>query len=48
MKCKAAQKTPAGASCVDVCNNVMSGPAKFNLRCRLSAKTCGAADACEH
>lgn len=46
--CPAGRKTPAGSPCVDVCNNVMSGPAKFNLKCRIAAKTCAAADACEH
>lgn len=47
LKCPAAQRTPKGAPCTDVCNNVMTGPARFNLRCRVSARTCALADGCE-
>jgi hypothetical protein len=47
LKCPAAKPTPGGASCVDVCTNANSGPAKWNLKCRVAAKTCAAADACE-
>lgn len=47
MTCAASAPTKAGASCVDVCTNVQTGSAPFNLRCRVSATSCAAADACE-
>lgn len=47
MKCPEARATPKGALCIEVCNNVQSGPAPFNLKCRTAAKTCAAADSCE-
>lgn len=46
LNCSAARPTRGGATCVDVCNNVQTGPVKWNLRCRISAKTCAAADVC--
>lgn len=48
LHCAAAKDTPAGAHCVDVCTNFQSGPAPFDLRCRVGAKTCTAADNCEN
>lgn len=48
LHCDAAKPTRAGASCADVCVNVQTGPAKLNLRCRIAAKTCAAADVCEN
>lgn len=47
LKCPSAAPTKAGATCVEVCTNVQSGPVKFNLRCRSTAKTCALADSCE-
>jgi hypothetical protein len=45
--CGAGRPTRAGATCESVCVNVQTGPAKWNLRCRVDAKTCAAADSCE-
>ncbi len=46
--CPAAKPTPKGASCAVVCSNATTGGAiTWNLRCRIGAKTCAAADACE-
>ena len=48
LRCPSGKPTPLGATCVQVCTNVQTGPAKWNLKCRAAAKTCKAADACEH
>lgn len=48
LKCPAAKDTPAGTHCVDVCGTVQAGGiVSWNLKCRIAAKTCAAADACE-
>lgn len=45
--CVAAQSTPGGASCIDVCKN-FDGPLALNVACRTNAATCDAADECEN
>ncbi len=47
LKCAAAKPTDAGSSCEAVCANANSASLKWNLKCRVTAKTCAAADACE-
>ncbi len=48
LKCLAAAPTAHGASCVTVCTNMQqSSVSSFNLRCRIAAKTCDLAEACE-
>ncbi|MBV9074163.1 MAG: hypothetical protein JOZ10_11055 [Acidobacteria bacterium] len=45
--CPAAQPTPHGASCEDVCANLQaSGSAAYNLPCMLRATSCAAIDGC--
>jgi hypothetical protein len=47
MGCPAAQPTPEGHTCVEVCATVMeSGITSFDLRCRAHATSCQAADRC--
>jgi hypothetical protein len=46
--CDEAKPTAKGASCEQVCLNVMtSGVIAWNLGCRSAVTTCAAADACE-
>ena len=46
--CEAAHPTPAGSPCEAVCTNVQaSGVVTWNLKCRVAARSCAAADACE-
>lgn len=45
--CPSAKPTVKGGTCVQVCTNVQTGPAKWNLKCRVAAKTCAAAEACQ-
>lgn len=48
LKCPGAEPTASGATCLEVCQNVQSsGVVAFNLRCRVNARTCAAADACK-
>lgn len=47
LKCPSAQPTKKGATCVEVCTNVQTGPVHFNLKCKIAAKSCAAADACQ-
>ncbi len=48
LSCAAAKKTPDGSPCTTVCDNIQkSGVIKWNLACRVKAKTCALADACE-
>lgn len=48
LHCEAAKPTTLGASCEDVCNHfAASNIATWNLKCRVAAKTCNAADNCE-
>lgn len=45
--CKGAEPTPAGASCLEVCNNTQqSGIVQHDLCCRQTAGTCSAIEAC--
>lgn len=45
--CPDAKPTPAGASCVEVCENVnASGTIPYPSDCVSKAKSCGAAEAC--
>lgn len=46
--CSAAEPTPKGASCLEVCVNVMqSGVVTFNLACKSKATSCPAYDRCQ-
>ena len=46
--CASAKPTAHGASCVEVCSNIMgSGVIRWNLPCRSAAASCVAADRCE-
>jgi hypothetical protein len=46
--CAWAQPTPAGASCVDVCDHYQKvSPAPWDLSCRTSKGSCGAMDGCQ-
>lgn len=48
LNCAYAHPTAAGASCVEVCENVQtSGFLKWDLGCRSVAASCAAIDACE-
>jgi hypothetical protein len=45
--CKGSGPTPEGASCIEVCENLVSaGVVDFNLSCRVKATSCSAIDAC--
>ena len=47
--CSSAKPTPKGGSCTAVCENVQSsGIVRWNLVCRVKAKSCAAADVCEN
>jgi hypothetical protein len=47
-RCAAAEATPGGASCIEVCENVVaSGLIEWNLACRATAASCEAIDRCE-
>ncbi len=47
LRCPAAETTPRGATCVDVCQNVQSsGIVAFDLPCLARARTCAEASAC--
>lgn len=49
LDCPAAQDTPNGATCVQVCENVQAtGIARWDLECRVAAPTCEAIDNCEN
>lgn len=47
--CDQAKPTPGGASCVEVCENVMGsgGLMYWNLDCRVAVETCDEIDDCE-
>jgi hypothetical protein len=46
--CIAAQPTAKGASCIDVCNNVVGSTyVHWDLDCRVRAVDCGEVDHCE-
>lgn len=47
MKCDAAKPTPKGGTCEAVCVNANAGPTKWDLKCRVAARSCAAADACD-
>jgi len=48
MKCKSAEPTPKGATCLEVCENVRSsGVIALNLKCLTTAPSCKAADECQ-
>lgn len=47
LNCEESKPTPAGASCIDVCNNFTAqGIAHWNMTCRATATSCQAIDAC--
>ena len=48
MMCASAVPSEHGATCLDVCTNVQSGPAPFDLACRSTATSCAMADGCEN
>jgi hypothetical protein len=46
--CSYANPTPRGATCVEVCKDVVAGgDFTLDLECRARAATCAAAEACE-
>lgn len=46
--CEAAEPTPEGASCEQVCREVQdSGIVRWDLECRASAQSCEETDRCE-
>ncbi len=48
LKCQSAKTTPNGTPCITVCDNLQrSGVVTWNLHCRIAARSCAAADACE-
>ncbi len=47
LRCMEGTPTEDGASCVEVCRNIQSGPARLNLKCRVAARSCQAAESCE-
>jgi hypothetical protein len=47
LDCPAGRKTPRGATCAEVCENVVeSGIVSWDLTCLSSASSCAAADRC--
>jgi hypothetical protein len=48
MECEFAKPTPNGATCEDVCQNIQDkGLFSLDLDCRVAARTCKQAEACE-
>ena len=48
LECKEADGTPGGASCIEVCENVMgSGVFEWDLECKSRVAACSGIDLCE-
>lgn len=45
--CEEFAPTPAGATCVEVCDNAQASPAPLNLGCIVRAESCAQARRCE-
>ncbi len=45
--CSEAAPTPAGATCVEVCENAQASPAPLDLGCIVRAGSCASARLCE-
>lgn len=46
LSCEEAKPTPAGASCVDVCDNLQQGNLKEDLECQVAVTSCDQIDGC--
>lgn len=44
--CEEAEPTPAGESCVAVCNNLQKGNMPDDLECQAAVKSCDEIDSC--
>jgi len=45
--CSEAAATPAGATCVEVCDNAQASPAPLDLGCIVRSQSCAQARECE-